>query len=94
MNVFVFLFVILTNYVGGQILIDRLYFLAQNCLTPESAAGNCMNFRYCNFIVNLIVQYQQKPDDAILNYLKKSVCGQDGNDPMVRAFFFFKNTTK
>ncbi|KAG5682292.1 hypothetical protein PVAND_011652 [Polypedilum vanderplanki] len=39
--------------------------------------------RYCNFIVNLIVQYQQKADDAILNYLKKSVCGQEGNDPMV-----------
>lgn len=58
-------------------------FLGQNCLTPDNAPGNCINFRFCNFIVNLIVQNQQKPDEAITNYLKKAICGEEGQDPKV-----------
>lgn len=63
--------------------------LAQNCLSPDGAAGYCINFRKCNFIVNLIIQLQQKQDDAVLNYLKKSICGQDGQDPMVTMILVF-----
>ncbi|KAL7038455.1 hypothetical protein ACKWTF_009583 [Chironomus riparius] len=66
-----------------QILVNYEYVLTQNCLSPDGAAGHCINFRKCNFIVNLIIQLQQKQDDGVLNYLKKSICGQDGQDPMV-----------
>lgn len=45
--------------------------------------GNCINFRFCNQIVNLIIQNQQQRNDSIEAFIKKSICGYEGADPKV-----------
>lgn len=70
-----------------------MYHLAQDCTSPDSQAGNCINFRFCSVIVNLIIQNQQKRDEIIENYIKKSICGYDGADPKVCCpSLIFSNT--
>lgn len=49
----------------------------------DGTPGNCINFRYCTHIVSLIVQINQKKDDAIENYIRRAVCGFDNLDPLV-----------
>lgn len=65
-------------------MFNKIYFcLVQDCVTPDVMSGNCINFRFCNRIVNLIVQNQQKRDMNIENYIRKSICGYEGQDPKV-----------
>lgn len=75
------------NSIKQQLLVTKIFsctfYLAQDCITPDGTGGNCINFRFCNFIVNLIIQNQQKRNEAIEAYIKKSICGYDGNDPKV-----------
>lgn len=54
-----------------------------DCTTPDNIGGNCINFRFCSHVVNLIIKNQQKRDEIIETYIKKSICGYDGTDPKV-----------
>ncbi|CAO1378673.1 unnamed protein product [Diamesa hyperborea] len=69
---------------AGEGVIDPRQILRQlPNLCPYGTPGNCINFRYCPHIVSLILQINQKKDDAIENYIRRSVCGFDNLDPLV-----------
>lgn len=57
--------------------------IENECVTPEGTAGNCINFRFCSVVVNMIIQNQQNKNDTVEAYIKKSICGYEGNDPKV-----------
>lgn len=54
-----------------------------DCSSPDDSPGNCINYRYCDFIIRLVVQNYQQKDAGVDNYLRSSVCGYDNVDPMV-----------
>lgn len=67
----------------AKIILILSFRLVKGCTTPDGASGNCINFRFCNRIVNMIVENQQKRDENIENFIRKSICGYDGDDPKV-----------
>lgn len=58
----------------------------QTCNTPDGTLGNCINFRFCNYILNLITQNSQQRNDATETYIRQSICGYENSDPKVRNF--------
>lgn len=70
-------------FIFSVLLINpQIFHLAQDCAI-DATRGNCINFRFCNRIVDLIIQNQQRKDDVTESYIKRSICGYDGADPKV-----------
>lgn len=67
-----------------EISLFYVYFLFAdiNCYAPDNSVGNCMNYRYCDYIIQLINGYNQNPI-AYESILRRSICGYDGADLLV-----------
>ncbi|XP_012231729.1 venom protease-like [Linepithema humile] len=51
------------------------------CQNPQGQPGACINIRTCPQLLNLLQTNSQNP--AVGNFLRSSVCGFEGRDPMV-----------
>uniref|UniRef100_A0A224XE75 CLIP domain-containing serine protease n=1 Tax=Panstrongylus lignarius TaxID=156445 RepID=A0A224XE75_9HEMI len=54
---------------------------SSSCTTVEGDGGMCMNIRQCPSLLDLLRNSRHKP--GVADYLRKSVCGYDNNDPRV-----------
>lgn len=51
------------------------------CQNPQGQPGTCINIRNCAVLLNLLQTSSQNPQ--VGNFLRSSVCGFDGGDPLV-----------
>uniref|UniRef100_A0A348G5Y4 CLIP domain-containing serine protease n=1 Tax=Odontomachus monticola TaxID=613454 RepID=A0A348G5Y4_ODOMO len=51
------------------------------CQNPQGQQGICINIRKCSSLLNLLQSNPQDPQ--VGNYLRSSVCGYEGIDPLV-----------
>lgn len=51
------------------------------CTTPDGRQGVCYNIRRCESLLNVLRNIRSYP--ASVSYLRESVCGYDGVDPIV-----------
>lgn len=58
-------------------------FLSAGCMTPDNKNGICIKIKSCNPLLNLLQKEKPRPSQATINFLRKSHCGFDGNDPVV-----------
>nr|ACF70480.1 serine proteinase [Rhodnius prolixus] len=54
---------------------------SSSCTTLEGDNGRCINVRQCPPLLDLLRNSRHKP--GVADYLKKTVCGYDRNDPLV-----------
>lgn len=52
-----------------------------NCRTPDDRSGVCLNIRNCEPLLNLLRTV--RTDAGAYSYLRESLCGYDGADPVV-----------
>ncbi|CAK9822833.1 CLIP domain-containing serine protease HP8 [Anthophora retusa] len=52
-----------------------------NCATPNNVAGSCVGIRQCPQLLNLLEAQPLKPE--VIDFLRKSQCGFEGNYPRV-----------
>ena len=54
----------------------------ETCTTPDSRQGNCISIKDCSPLISLLTQTRPVPQ-AVLDFLRKSHCGFEGNNPRV-----------
>lgn len=58
---------------------------AQNCYSPDNLPGVCINIQSCAFLTTLIQTGEVGAVGSLGAYIKKSLCGYDGVDLLVRT---------
>lgn len=56
-------------------------YVTDTCQNPQGQQGICINIRKCSSLLNLLQSNPQDPQ--VGNYLRSSVCGYEGTDPLV-----------
>lgn len=54
------------------------------CRTPRNEPGSCVNIKGCPPLLELLKTMRRDP--AVVDYLRRSLCGYEGNDPKVCCF--------
>lgn len=63
---------------------------AQNCYSPDNLPGVCINIQSCASFYRLLQTGEVGALGSLGAYIKKSLCGYDGVDLLVRNEIIFK----
>lgn len=79
MNLFYCVYIVV--YIFNQGCLGFSNFLS--CLTPDEKNGLCIKIRSCKPLINLLEKEKPRPSQKTIDFLRKSHCGFEGNDPIV-----------